>query len=85
MSLYQRHIKQSTTINEGSYALSKPTNAAFISKETIQTDAEKEDIRQTSQVVYAQSGLVKNTQTKGQTQTPCAFETMEGKTLGFVA
>ena len=52
MSRTQRHIKsQYNTPNEESYALYKPTNAAFITKETMETDAEKESIRQESEVI----------------------------------
>ena len=49
MSRTQRHINtQSYTINEGSYAiLQQPTNAAFISKETVETNEKTEGIRQT--------------------------------------
>ena len=50
MSRTQRHINtQSYTINEGSYAiLQQPTNAAFISKETLETNEEKKSVRQAS-------------------------------------
>ena len=66
MSLHQRHIKQSNTIYEVSYAIiQKPTNAAVISTEIMETDAEKEDIRQTSANVYAQPRMAENTQTEG--------------------
>ena len=43
MSRTQRHIKkQSNTTNEESYAiLQEPTNATFISKETMETNAKK--------------------------------------------
>ena len=50
MSRTQRHIKkQSNITNEESYAiLQKPTNAAFISKETLETNEEKKSVRQAS-------------------------------------
>ena len=57
MSRKQRHIK-SNTINYGeSYAISKPTNATFISTEIMETNEEKERVRQASEVVYAKSKL----------------------------
>ena len=65
MSLHQRHIKQSNTIYEVSYAtIQKPTNAAVISAETMETNAEKKDIRQTSANVYAQPRMAENTKTE---------------------
>ena len=62
MSRTHRHIKsQSNTINEGSYAiLQQPTNAAFISTEIMETDAEKESVRQKSETLHDESTLVKN-------------------------
>ena len=58
MSQTQRHIKsQHNTTYEESYAIPKPTNATFISKETMETNAEKTCVRQTSQIVYDQSAL----------------------------
>ena len=55
MSRTQRHIKkQSNITNEESYAiLQEPTNATFISKETMETNEKKESLRQASQNVYA--------------------------------
>ena len=84
MSLYQRHIKSQSTINyEEPYAFTKPTTAAFISTETMETNEEKEGVRQTSQNVHAQSGLAESTKAKGQTQKTCFAKIMEGKTVGF--
>ena len=58
MSLHQRHIKLQSTINhEEPYAFKKPTDATFISKETMETNAEKTCVRQTSQIVYDESAL----------------------------
>ena len=59
MSRTQRHIKkQSNITNEESYAiLQEPTNATFISKKTVETNAEKTCVRQTSQIVYDESAL----------------------------
>ena len=87
MSRTQRHIKkQSNITNEESYAiLQKPTNATFISKETMETNAKKEDIRQTSETVHAQSRLAKSEEAKGQTQKACVIKTMEGQTVGLFA
>ena len=51
MSRKHRHIK-SNTINHGeSYAISKPTNATFISTEIMETDEEKKRVRQASETV----------------------------------
>jgi hypothetical protein len=84
MSLYQRHIKSQSTINyEEPYAFTKPTTAAFISTKTMETNEEKEGVRQTSQTVHAQSGLAEDTEAEGQTETTCFAETMESKTVGF--
>ena len=50
MSQKQRHIKsQSNTTYEEPYAIIKrPTNATFISTEIMETDEEKEHLRQES-------------------------------------
>jgi len=73
MSRYQRHIKSQSTINyEEPYAFTKPTTATFISTETMETNEEKEGVRQTSETVHAQSGLAKNTKAERQTETSCA-------------
>ena len=84
MSLHQRHIKFKSTINyEEPYAFTKPTTAAFISTETMETNEEKEGVRQTSETVHAQSGLAEDTKAEGQAETTCFAETMESKTVGF--
>tara|TARA_B100000674_G_C37933818_1_gene959280 strand:+ start:1664 stop:1924 length:261 start_codon:yes stop_codon:yes gene_type:complete len=84
MSLYQRHIKSQSTINyEEPYAFSKPTTAAFISTETMETNAEKKSVRQTSQNVHAKPGLAENKKAEGQAETTCFAETMESKTVGI--
>lgn len=84
MSLYQRHIKSQLTINyEEPYAFKKPTTAAFISTKTMETNEEKESVRQTSETVHAQSGLAEDTKAEGQTETTCFVKTMESKTIGF--
>ena len=59
MSRKQRHIKsQSTTTYEEPYAIiERPTNATFIPTETMETNEEKKSVRQTSKIVYAESGL----------------------------
>jgi len=45
MSRKQRHIKsQSNTTYEEPYAISERTNAAFISKETMETNEEKKSV-----------------------------------------
>ena len=84
MSLHQRHIKLQSTINyEEPYAFKKPTTAAFISTKTMETNEEKESVRQTSETVHAQSGLAEDTKAEGQTETTCFVKTMESKTVGF--
>ncbi len=86
MSLHQRHIKSQLTINyEEPYAFKKPTTAAFISTETMETNEEKEGVRQTSQTVHAESRLVENTKAERQTETTCFVENMESKTVGVPA
>ena len=58
MSQTQRHIKsQQHTTYEESYAISKPTNATFISTEIMETDEEKERVRQASKIVRNESKL----------------------------
>ena len=59
MSRTQRHIKsQTNTINGESYAiLQESTNATFISKEIMETNEEKECLRQTSKIVRNESKL----------------------------
>ena len=84
MSLHQRHIKLQSTINyEEPYAFKKPTTATFISTETMETNEEKEGVRQTSETVHAQSGLAEDTKAEGQAETTCFAEIMESKTVGF--
>ena len=86
MSRTQRHIKSQININyEESYAFKKPTITAFISKETMETNEEKEGVRQTSQIVHAESGLAENTKAEGQTKTPCFVKIMESKTTSLLA
>tara|TARA_Y100001973_G_C4970962_1_gene219587 strand:- start:71 stop:331 length:261 start_codon:yes stop_codon:yes gene_type:complete len=84
MSRTKRHIESQITINyEEPYAFKKPTTATFISKEIMETNAKKEDIRQTSKTVHAQSGLAQSEEAKGQTQKACVIKIMEGQTVGF--
>ena len=62
MSHKQRHIKtQSITTYEEPYAIIKrPTNATFISTEIMETNEEKEHLRQESKVVYNESKLAED-------------------------
>ena len=84
MSLHQRHIKSQSTINyEEPYAFTKPTTTAFISTETMETNEEKEGVRQTSQTVHTQSRLAEDQKAEGQKETTCFAETMESKAVGF--
>ena len=66
MSVHQRNIKLESKINyEEHYAFEKPTTATFISTETMETNEEKEGVRQTSETVHAESGLAENTKAEG--------------------
>ena len=66
MSVHQRHIKLQSKINyEEHYAFEKPTTATFISTETMETNEEKEGVRQTSKTVHAKSGLAEDTKAEG--------------------
>ena len=66
MSVHQTHIKLQSIINyEEPYAFKKPTTAAFISTETMETNEEKEGVRQTSKTVHAKSGLAEDTKAEG--------------------
>ena len=86
MSPKQRHIKSQININyEESYAFKKPTTAAFISTETMETNEEKEGVRQTSKTVHDKSGLAQSEEAKGQTKTTCFVKIMESKTVGLFA
>ena len=61
MSHIQRHIKsQSNTTYEEPYAISEPTTATFISTEIMETNEEKDCVRQASEVVHNESKLVKD-------------------------
>ena len=60
MSLQRRQVKlQSNIINyEEPYdIIQKPTNATFIPEKTMEINEEKKSVRQTSKIVYAESGL----------------------------
>tara|TARA_B100001057_G_scaffold224171_1_gene224459 strand:- start:2680 stop:2943 length:264 start_codon:yes stop_codon:yes gene_type:complete len=87
MSRKQRHIKsQINIINyEGSYAIQKPRTATFISEKTMETNEEKEGVRQTSKTVHDKSGLAQSEEAKGQTETTCFVKIMESKTVGLFA
>ena len=71
MSRTQRHIKsQHNIINEVSYAIFKwPANAAFISEKTMETNAEKESVRQAGKIISNESKLDEDKKTKGQEET----------------
>ena len=58
MSPKQRHIIFNNNTNyEESHAISKPTITAFISTKIMETNAEKESVRQACEVVYDESKL----------------------------
>mgnify|MGYP001223447187 CR=1 FL=1 len=66
MSRTKRHIRQqSNTINEESYALHKPTNAANWTEKTMETNEEKESLRQESEIVSNEPRLAKNKEAEG--------------------
>ena len=66
MSRLLRHIKSQSNITyEEPYAITKPTDATFIAKETMETNTEEECLRQESGDVYYESKLVENKETKG--------------------
>ena len=70
MSLHQRHIKSQSTINyEEPYAFEKPTNATFIPTETMETNEEETSLRQTCELVHAESELAQDKETEGQTSS----------------
>jgi len=61
MSPKQRHIKsQPNTTYEEPYAISEPTTATFISTEIMETNEEKESVRQENQVVHDESRLAED-------------------------
>ena len=62
MSQTQRHIKpQSTTTCEEPYAtIKRPTNATFIPTEIMETNEEKDRVRQASKVVHNESKLAED-------------------------
>ena len=74
----KRIKKQSNKINEVSYAIiQKPTDAAFISKETLETNAEKKSVRHAGKVVYVESTLAENKKTERQEETQSFGKTLE--------
>ena len=66
MSQLYRHIKSQQTYHEGPYAtIQEPTITTFISKEIMERNEEKESVRHEREVIYDESRLVKNKETKG--------------------
>ena len=84
MSRTQRHINsQLNTINEVSNAIiQKPTNAAFVSKEIMETITKKRNSRQTGKIVYVESTLVENQETERQKEEESFNKIMEITTVG---
>ena len=85
MSLQRRQVKlQSNTINyEEPYAIiQKPTNATFIPEKTMEINEETKDIRQKSEVVYYESKLAEDKETKGQEKKEGATKIMESRPVG---
>ena len=61
MSHRHRHIKsQSITTYEEPYVISEPTTATFISTEIMETNEEKESVRQENQIVHDESRLAED-------------------------
>ncbi len=61
MSHRHRHIKsQSNTTYEEPYVISEPTTATFISTEIMETNEEKESVRQENQIVHDESRLAED-------------------------
>ena len=66
MSRLLRHIKSQSNITyEEPATIQEHTITTFISKEIMERNAEKESVRQESEVIYDESRLVKNKETKG--------------------
>ena len=85
MSLFQRHIQSRNKITEVSYAiLQKPTTTAIISEEIMETNEEKKDIRQTSQVIHDESRLADNKKAEGQEEAKSISKVVEGKPIGLL-
>ena len=84
MSRTQTHINsQLNTINEVSNAIiQKPTNAAFVSKEIMETITKKRNLRQTGKIVYVESTLVENQETERQKEEESFNKIMEITTVG---
>ena len=79
MSRTKSHIKRQTnTISEVLYAINeKPTTTASLSEEIMEGNAKAKSIRQTSTVIYAQSKVAENTETKRKEKKESPVETME--------
>ena len=68
MSRKQRHIKsQSITTYEEPYVIIEPTNATFISTQTMETNEEETSLRQACELVHAEPKLAEDKETEGQT------------------
>ena len=59
-SYHKPNLKESYAV------LQKSTTATIISKETMATDEEKKSLRQKSQIIYVESKLAEDKETKGQ-------------------
>ena len=85
MSRNHRHIKSQHNITyEELYVTNQqPTDAAFISKEIMETNEETAGIRQTGKIVYSQSALDEDKKAERQETKKGFEENMEGKPIGF--
>ena len=57
--------QSNTTLQEPYAIISQPTTASFIPTETMETNAEKKSLRQTSEVVHSQPRLAEDKETEG--------------------
>ena len=66
MSLNTDKSYHKINLKESYAVLQKPTNATVISKETMEANEEKKSLRQKSQIIYVESKLAEDKETKRQ-------------------
>ena len=66
MSLNTDKSYHKINLKESYAVLQKSTTATIISKETMETDEEKKSLRQKSQIIYVESKLAEDKETKRQ-------------------
>jgi hypothetical protein len=69
MSRKHRHIKSQSnpTYEEPYVIIEQPTNATFISTQTMETNEEETSLRQACELVHAEPKLAEDKETEGQT------------------